>query len=95
MIVVCQAAVSCGENQLISIPPMLVVFQTVVSCGGSQLIGWETRVASLREFSPKNANLFLKSGLNEKYEMFGAKTKHSSLFLKLFSERRSSFLEKL
>jgi hypothetical protein len=53
----CQTAVSCGENQLISIPPMHVVFQTAVSCGGSQLIGWETRVASLGDFSPKNTNL--------------------------------------
>jgi hypothetical protein len=31
----------------------------------------------------------------EKYEMFGAQTKHSSLFLKLFSERRSIFYEKI
>jgi hypothetical protein len=54
---VCQTAVSCGENQLISIPLMHVVCQTAVSCGGSQLIGWESRVTSLGDFSPKNANL--------------------------------------
>jgi hypothetical protein len=57
MIVVCHTAVSCGENQLIFIPPMHVVLQTAVSCGGSQLIGWETRVTSLGDFSPKTANL--------------------------------------
>jgi hypothetical protein len=38
MHVVCQTAVSCGESQLISIPPMHVVCQTAVSCGESQLI---------------------------------------------------------
>jgi hypothetical protein len=58
MHVVCQTAVSCGENQLISIHPMHVLFHNAVSCGGSQLIGWETRVASLGDFSPKNANLW-------------------------------------
>jgi hypothetical protein len=52
-----QTAVSCGESQRISIPPMHVLCQTAVSCGGSQLIGWETRVARLGDFSPKNANL--------------------------------------
>jgi hypothetical protein len=53
MIVVCQTAVSCREDQLISILPMLVVFKTAVSCGEDQLIGRETRVANLRDFSPK------------------------------------------
>jgi hypothetical protein len=112
MIVVCQTAVSCGENQLISIPPMHIVFQTAVSCGGNQLIGWETRVASLGDFSPKNANLgtyrnqeIFRGILKINFEkvvlmknmrcIFRAQTKHSSLLLKLFSERRSSFLEKL
>jgi hypothetical protein len=36
---------------------MHVICQTTVSCGGSKLIGWETRVANLGDFSPKNANL--------------------------------------
>jgi hypothetical protein len=57
MHVVFQTAVSCGESQLISIPPMHVVFQTAVRFGGSQLIRRETRVSNLGDFSPKNANL--------------------------------------
>jgi hypothetical protein len=38
--------------------------------------------------------IIIKSGFGDKYEMFGAQTKHSSLFLKLFSESTSMFLGK-
>jgi hypothetical protein len=56
MHVLCQTAVSCGEDQLISILPIHFLFQTAVSCGEGQLIGQETRVANLGNFSPKNTN---------------------------------------
>jgi hypothetical protein len=49
-----QELVSHGR---ISILPMHFVFQTAERCGGSQLIERGTRVANLKDFSPKNANL--------------------------------------
>jgi hypothetical protein len=61
-----QTAVSCGEMQLISILLIHFVFQTAVSCGESRLIGWETRVASLGDFSPGNADL----GTHRNQEIF-------------------------
>jgi hypothetical protein len=40
----------------------------------------------IRRFLGEFLKLVIKSGFSEKYEMFDAKAKHSSVFLKLFSE---------